>query len=366
MPDSNTSSIPPQEEGTRSFDNTFASQINRAQHLAMSTDPKMMCFGLGIDDPKTIFGTTDGLQERYGKSRVFDTPTSENAMTGIAIGSAIAGSRVLVTHQRVDFFLLAMDQLVNNAAKWHYMFNGQMRVPLTIRLIVGRGWGQGPTHQQSLQSWFAHIPGLKVVTPSLTKDVAPLLYQAIMDDNPVVFIEHRWLHNQECEHEQIANIHECLTPSQFRSVGEDLTIISSSYMVLEALRAQVELSKHNVRCDIIDLTQITETDWQVIYDSVNKTGRCVIVDPGHMSFGIGAEISARITENCFKRLKAAPVRLGLPDYPEPTSFGLTRNYYNNLNDIVSSALELLGKPAVQPVGSEHPHDVPGQWFKGPF
>ena len=178
---------------------TYGEAIREALETAMSTDDSVICYGLGVDDPKGIFGTTLGLQEKFGSDRVFDMPTSENAMTGIGIGSAIYGLRPVMVHQRLDFFLLAMDQLVNNAAKWHFMFGGQDSVPLTIRLILGRGWGQGPTHSQNLQSWFAHIPGLKVVMPATARDAKGLLLSSVFDNNPVVFLEHRWLHNLEGE-----------------------------------------------------------------------------------------------------------------------------------------------------------------------
>lgn len=146
---------------------SFANEIRDGLDQALAEDPSVLVFGLGVPDPKGVFGTTLDLQEKYGEKRVFDMPTSENAMTGIAIGAALGGFKPVLTHQRLDFALLSMDQLVNNAAKWHFMFGGKRSVPITIRMILGRGWGQGPTHSQNLQSWFAHIPGLKVVMPAL-------------------------------------------------------------------------------------------------------------------------------------------------------------------------------------------------------
>ena len=159
----------------------FSEAINQALHKAMSIDENVICFGLGVNDPKTIFSTTKGLEEKFGSNRVFDVPTSENALTGIGIGASMNGIKPVMTHQRLDFFLLAMDQLVNSAAKWHYMFGSQVSIPITIRLILGRGWGQGPTHSQNLQSWFAHIPGLKVVMPSTPQDARDLLINSIFD-----------------------------------------------------------------------------------------------------------------------------------------------------------------------------------------
>ena len=173
---------------------SYSQAINQALTEEMKKNKNLICFGLGVNDSLKFFGTTMGLEEKFGKERAFETPTSENAMTGIGIGMSLYKNPCVMMHQRLDFFLLAMDQLVNSAAKWRFMFGGQNSVPITIRLIVGKGWGQGPTHSQSLQSWFAHIPGLKVVMPALPSDAYNLLKASIRDPNPVIFIEHRWLH----------------------------------------------------------------------------------------------------------------------------------------------------------------------------
>src|SRR3990167_2445288 len=215
---------------------TYTAAINEAMHIAMSHDDRVLCYGLGTDDPKKIFGTTEQLQEKFGKERVFDTPTSENAMTGVAIGLGLAGYRSVVSHQRLDFFLLAMDQLVNSAAKWHYMFGGQSSIPIVIRLIIGRGWGQGPTHSQNLQSWFAHIPGLKVVTPTSAHDAKGLLLSSIADGNPIVFLEHRWLHNSVSEVPR-EKYKIPLGKAKVVRSGKDISLIGMSYMTVEALRA---------------------------------------------------------------------------------------------------------------------------------
>ena len=344
----------------------FSNQINLAQFKAMREDKNMICMGLGITDPKSIFNTTAGLAEEFGVERVFDMPTSENAMTGVGIGAAIAGSRVLMTHQRVDFFLLALDQLVNNAAKWHHMFNGQMQVPLTIRLIIGRGWGQGPTHQQSLQSWFSHIPGLEVIVPSRTDNVGQLLYKAIMNNNPTVFLEHRWLHNQQLPAEHCIPFEENNSSTRILHKGSDLTIISNSYMLIEALHAAEELKRHDIHAEVIEIASPSHIDWEVIFKSVNKTGYCLSADIGHKSFSITSEVTARVTERCFENLKKAPLRLGLPDIPEPTSFGLTRGYYQDRDYLLHYVEKLLGKKIpFQPLQKKL-HDVPGEWFEGPF
>ncbi|MDP2635445.1 MULTISPECIES: transketolase C-terminal domain-containing protein [unclassified Pseudoalteromonas] len=344
---------------------TFAEEINQAQHCAMAEDNSMICMGLGINDPKAIFGTTTGLQSKFGSDRVFDMPTSENAMTGVGIGAAITGTRVLMTHQRVDFFLLAMDQLVNNAAKWHYMFNGQMTVPLTIRLIIGRGWGQGPTHQQSLQSWFAHIPGLKVVTPSLTDNVGQLLYQSIMDNNPTIFLEHRWLHNQ------VTTQGKCLPllgePEFTRTVrsGKDYTIISNSFMLSEALQAHSHLLRYGIECEIIEISSPTHINWTHIFASIERTKRCLITEIGHTFSSVASEISHSIYSRYYSLLQCPISIIGLPHYPEPTSYKLTKNYYPNANTLSLKIAEDIGINIAKINLNKH-HDIPGEWFKGPF
>jgi pyruvate dehydrogenase E1 component beta subunit len=345
---------------------SFAQQLNRAQHQAMQDDPNMLSVGLGIDDPKGIFDTTTGLAETFGSERVFDMPTSENAMTGVGIGAAIAGSRVLMTHQRLDFFLLAMDQLVNNAAKWHYMFNGKMKVPLTIRLIIGRGWGQGPTHAQNLQSWFAHVPGLKVVIPSKTDAVAQQLYQAIMDDNPVLFIEHRWLHQQQCDDDCLLELSQPLDTIRVHKKGNDMTLVANSYMLLEALSAADRLSALGIECDVLETVQTQVDDWQVIFESVRKTGGLIVCDSAHTHFSVSSEIVASVTEHCFSELRSSPKRIGLPHYPEPTSFGLTKGFYSNADNIVNQIGIMLNVKIVDQHIKTDLHDIPGSWFKGPF
>ncbi|MCH9689381.1 MAG: alpha-ketoacid dehydrogenase subunit beta, partial [Gammaproteobacteria bacterium] len=256
---------------------TFANAINEAMHQSMAMDPKVLCYGLGADDPKRIFGTTNNLQERFGAQRVFDTPTSENAMTGIGVGVAIAGWRPVMMHQRLDFFLLAMDQLVNSAAKWHYMFGGQMSVPLVIRLVMGRGWGQGPTHSQNLQSWFAHIPGLKVVAPATAADAKGLLLSSIRDDNPVVFLEHRWLHNSVSDVPE-GDYQIPLGAAKVARSGRDVTLVGMSYMTVEALKAAALLETVGISCEVVDLRTIRPIDWDTVLNSVKKTGKLIALD----------------------------------------------------------------------------------------
>jgi len=342
--------------------------INEALSIAMEIDESVICYGLGVPDPKGVFGTTIGLQEKFGNKRVFDMPTAENAMTGVAIGASLNGIRPVMTHQRLDFFLLAMDQLVNNAAKWHYMFGGISSVPITIRLILGRGWGQGPTHSQNLQAIFSHIPGLKVVMPTTSADAKGLLLESIFDNNPVLFLEHRWLHNLEGDVPE-GDYRVPIGRAQLLNEGNDITIVSLSYMSIEALHAVEVLQKEGISCDLIDLRTVKPIDFDFIFNSVKKTGQLVALDTGVGTNSIASEIVARVSMKLFNNLKNAPIRIALPDFPTPTSIALTNNFYKrseNIIDAISNMLDLnlVGSELVDRGGI--PHDVPGDWFKGPF
>lgn len=348
---------------------TYGQAILEATRQSMEADARVYVLGLGVPDPKGIFGTTLGLQEQFGEKRVMDMPTSENAMTGVTIGSAIVGMRPILTHQRVDFALLSLDQIINNAAKWHYMFGGKMRVPLVIRLVIGRGWGQGPQHSQSLQSVFGHIPGLKVVMPATPYDAKGLLISAVEDDNPVIFLEHRWLHN----------IHGPVPEEMYRSPigkartvrnGKDVTIVATSYMVLEALRAADILAKHGIGAEVVDVCSIRPLDEDGILTSVRKTGRLVAVDADWKLMGVASEVLAFVAEQAFDDLKCSPHRITLPDIPAPTSWHLSNRYYPRAVHIVNTVRSMMDLPeqTEEEVGISHdkPLDVPDATFTGPF
>jgi pyruvate/2-oxoglutarate/acetoin dehydrogenase E1 component len=347
---------------------TFADAINEAIWTAMKESKDVITYGLGVPDPKGVFGTTLGLQDEFGAARVFDTPTSENAMTGIGIGAAINGLRPIMVHQRVDFFLLALDQLINNAAKWNFMFGGASKVPITIRLIVGHGWGQGPTHSQNLQSLFSQIPGLKVVIPSTAYDAKGLLLESIFDNDPVIFLEHRWLYGLE------SNVPESsyripIGKANLVNEGKDLTIVSLSYMTIESIQAVKELEKIGIHCDLIDLRTTSPLDFDLVRESVKKTGKLIAVDSSVKNFSVASEIIADCSIEVYKYLKKPPRRVALDNAPSPTSFGLTESYYNGALEIYNEAINLLGIKETNTQNKflkEKPHDVPGDWFKGPF
>jgi pyruvate dehydrogenase E1 component beta subunit len=300
-----------------------------------------------------------------------DMPVSENAMTGVAIGSALVGMRPIMTHQRIDFALLAVEQIVNQAAKWHYMFGGKMCVPLVIRMIVGRGWGQGAQHSQSLGAWFAHVPGLKVVMPSTPYDAKGLLVSSIEDNNPVVFIEHRWLYDV-VGHVPRGIYRVPIGKAKVVRSGTDITIAASSYMTLESIRVAEVLEKEGVSAEIIDIRTLKPLDSDLIIKSVRKTGRLITVDSGCITGGIGAEVAATVSEKAFNYLRCPIRRIGLPDCPSPTSPALSQYYYPRAKHILQSAREVLnlGKSRrdeeFERLDELAPHDVPDKYFTGPF
>jgi acetoin:2,6-dichlorophenolindophenol oxidoreductase subunit beta len=351
----------------------YSEAILQATDQLMELDPRIYLMGLGVPDPKGIFGTTLGLQQKYGAERVLDMPTSENGMTGIAIGSALLGMRPIMTHQRVDFFLLAMDQLINNAAKWHYMFGGELSVPLVIRLIIGRGWGQGPQHSQTLHSYFAHIPGLKVVMPSSPYDAKGVLVSAVKDNNPVIYIEHRWLHQI---HGEVPQELYSVPLGQAKIVveGDALTIIACSHMTVEAFKATQSLQEQGIWAELIDLCSIKPLDWETILKSVRKTGKVLIVDPDWKTCGFASEVAALIAEEAFDALKAPLKRMCYPDRLSPTSWALANHYYPTAQNITLTVLEMLGAPiqgrklleTLLQEKMQTPLDIPDSSFTGPF
>ncbi len=347
----------------------FFQAIHEATDLCLADDPAVYVMGLGATDPKGTFGTTLGLQEKYGPNRVMDMPTSENGMTGIAIGSALAGMRPIMVHQRLDFALLSLEQIVNQAAKWHYMFGGKASVPLVLRMIVGRGWGQGPQHSQSLHAWFAHVPGLKVVMPSTPHDAKGLLIASIEDNNPVIFIEHRWLHNTFGQVPQGA-FKVPLGKAQVARAGVDLTVVAAGFMVVESLRAAHALSRLGVELEVIDVRTLRPLDDDAIVDSVRKTGRLLAVDEGWRLCGFAGEVLALVAERTFDRLKCAPRRLTASDCPVPSSPALAAKCYPGAAEIIAAAGSMLRLAdsdvhAVLPARLA-PSDVPDLSFSGPF
>lgn len=319
---------------------TFPQALREALDQALERDDRVFIMGQGVDDPMGMFGTTLDLHKKYGSERVFDTPLSENALTGVAVGAAIAGLRPVYIHNRPDFLMLAMDQIVNHASKWSYMFGGHVSVPLVIRAVIGRGWGSAAQHSQSLHGLFMHVPGLKLVMPSTAYDAKGLLITSIADNNPVIFIEHRWSYKHE-GHVPEEPYSIPFGKGIVRRLGKDVTIVGISYMVIEALRAAGKLQEEGYDLEVIDLRTLKPLDERIILNSVKKTGRLIIVDTDWVTGGVTAEIAATVAEKGFEYLKAPIKRVGWPDVPVPASYVLEEAFYPGAEQIINAVKEIV-------------------------
>ncbi|MBN2373811.1 alpha-ketoacid dehydrogenase subunit beta [bacterium] len=321
---------------------TFAQAINETFHQMMERDKSLFLIGQGVTSPWYVGTTTVGLYERFGDGRVIDTPVSENGITGAAVGAAIAGMRPVVMHPRMDFMYLAMDQIINHAGNWRYMFGDQVSVPLTVWGIINRGGEQAAQHSQAIHSMFAHAPGLKVVMPGTPYDAKGLLVSSIYDDDPVIFVDDRWLYSIEGDvPEEIYTVP--IGKGVVRKEGDDITVAATSYMVHEASKAALSLKEQGIDAEVLDLRTIKPIDEGLLFDSVRKTGRLVIADGGWKTCGVAAEVSALVSENCFEYLKAPVVRVTLPDTPAPASSALEKKYYPGAGDIVRAVKNVVGR-----------------------
>lgn len=342
---------------------TFEKAVNEAIFQEMKRDKRVFLFGLDVTDHKRIFGTTKGL-EVFGSERFFGTPLSEDAMTGVALGAAITGLRPIHVHIRADFLLLAMNQLMNMVATASFGSAGKLKAPLVIRAIIGRGWGQGFQHSKSMQSIFAHIPGLKVVMPSRPYDAKGLLISAIRDDNPIIFLEHRWLYWMEGD--VPSNPYTIpLGKSHILRSGKDITIVATSWMNIEAFEAAEILSrKHGIEAEIIDVRTIYPLDDESIVKSVTKTGYCIVADYDWEFCGFSAEVAARVAEKCFNKLKSPVGRIAFPHTFTPTTRPLENAFYPNAATIIREVEKKLGLKEADLRGENF-----YSWenrFKGPF
>lgn len=341
----------------------YKSAIAEALAVTMRQDPSVVVFGLDVPDHKRIFGSTVGLVEEFGPERVFGAPLSEDALTGVALGAAINGLRPVLVHIRVDFMLLGMNQLANMISTYRYMTGGNFRVPLVIRAVIGRGWGQASQHSKSMQSIFAHIPGLKVIMPTTPRDAKGMLISAIRDDNPVVCLEHRWLYeaiDEVPEGEYTVPIGE---PAVIRP-GKDITIVATSWMTVEALMAASILKEAGVSAEVIDARTIAPLDMEPIFESARRTGHVIVADTDWTYCGFSAELASQITEACWGRLKKPVIRIGFAHVPCPTTRPLENLYYPNAETLVRAAERQLGLPPMDLAGREF-----YSWshrFKGPF
>ncbi len=309
---------------------TFNEAILEALDLALQDD-KTILIGEGVPDPKAIFGTTKGLKEKY-PTQVYDSPVSEAGVAGICIGAAIGGYKAIHTHQRMDFSLYAMDQIVNNAAKWHSMFGGNSRsVNTTTRMVIGRGWGQGNQHSQNLAALYAHIPGLKVFMPSDAIQAKGLLLQAIKDPNPVIFLEHKWLQNKQDIVPKGYYLSDT-EPETTKTKHAQLTLVSWGYAYQESRLAATYLTTKGIPTELVCMKQLNPINMEPILASLVNTGALCVVDDAWYSGSIAGDIIARCSESM--RMDKKPIRVCYPDFPSPSTQGLTKYYYNTALDIV--------------------------------
>ena len=329
---------------------------------AMERNDSIFVTGIAVDYSSGIFGSTTEALKRFGPKRVFDAPAMENALAGIAIGAAAMGKRPVIVHPRADFAFLALDQLINLAAKWKYMFGGRAgSVPLVVRAIIGRGWGQGATHSQSLQSIFAHFPGIAVLMPASAHDAKGLTTAALAADHPSIILEYRSLYETEGP---VPEDYFCEEIGRARVVreGRDVTIVATSQMVLEATVAAGTLAEMGIDVEIIDPRSIRPLDEATIVSSVRKTGRLIVVDTSWELCGFASEVAALAAEKAFSALKAPVRRITLPNCPAPVSSSLEAAFYPKASTIIKATAALLGK------GSGGTYDAIDMVdnFKGPY
>jgi pyruvate/2-oxoglutarate/acetoin dehydrogenase E1 component len=312
--------------------------ITEALEEEMARDESVFIVGEDVAFPGGSFSATRGLLEKFGERRVKDTPISESAIVGLALGAATQGLRPVAEIMFMDFLAVCMDQIVNQVAKARYISGGQYRLPLVIRTPCGGGLNTGPQHSQCLEAWFAHVPGLKVVMPATPYDVKGLLKTAIRDDNPVLFVENKALYGLKGE------IHgeEYLVPmgqAEVKRPGRDVTVVATSRMVHQSLEAAQALAKEGIEAEVIDLKTITPLDREAIFKSVEKTTRLVIAHEAVKAFGVGAEISAMVCEEMVDCLDAPILRVGAPYAPVP--FGPERFYLPNAEDVMTAVKKVL-------------------------
>lgn len=342
---------------------SYVEAIREATDQEMSRDTRVFVFGLGVDDPKAIHGTTRGLAEKFGPERVFDTPLSEDAMTGVAIGAAMAGLRPIHIHIRMDFLLLAMNQLMNMAAKACYMFGGQIGVPMVVRSLIGKSWGQGAQHSQALHSLFMHVPGLKVVAPTTPYDAKGCLIAAIRDGNPVMFVEHRMLYFQKGP---VAEASYEVRPGRTRvtAQGDDISIVGISFMQIECLRARFELEAVGISAEVLDPIWLNPLDLDPIATSVRKTGRLLVVDNGWVNCGAGSTIVVALVERLQNERSIQVKRMGFAPVTCPTTPTLEELFYPNPATIAACAYHMVrGDSTWTPPRRKYSETIS---FRGPF
>lgn len=320
---------------------TYATAIHHALSYLLEKHDDVFILGQGVWSPWYVGSTMTDLEKRFGTDRVIDTPVSEAATTGAGVGAALMGYRPVVVHPRVDFAVLAIDQMVNQAAKWSSMFGGTATVPVTFRCIINRGGEQGAQHSQSLLSWFAHVPGLRVVVPGTPADARDLLIASVLSPDPVIFIDDRWLYDEEEELTEITEFDLNDVVPVERAVGDDLTLVGIGYATRLARDVAAELERRGLGASVIDLRVANPLDLGVVVSSVQHTGRLCVIDGDWASCGLSAEVIAQVAERLPSTAwKAPPTRVTLPPAPAPTSRALEDLYYPTVDSVLATVERL--------------------------
>ena len=319
----------------------FIDSLREGISEEMRADPRVIIFGEDVA-VGGAFGVTKNLAEEFGEKRVINTPISEDTIMGMAVGAAVVGKRPIVEIMFMDFMTLAMSQLVNHAAKLHFMSGGQLSVPMVVRVQQGAQGGWGSQHSQSLEAWFAHVPGLKVVAPGNAADAKQMIRAAIQDDSPVIFVEHRGLYFKS-DPDGLATDVKRLDEARVVREGTDVTIVSYSRMATDASAAAEALSGRGISAEVIDLRSLVPIDLPTVVASVRKTNRLLIVHEAVIQGGLGAEIAAQVQREAFDYLDAPIERVGAPYVPVPASLALEKEYVPDQGKIVAAVERMLGK-----------------------
>ena len=321
---------------------SYSSAILDGYNYLLKNYPEVFVIGQGLWSPWYVGNTMKDLDKKFGKKRIIDTPVSEAAITGAAVGASLNKMKPIVVHPRMDFMLYAMDPIVNQAAKWSYMFGGQSNPSLTIRGIINRGGEQGAQHSQALHSWFAHIPGLKVVLPSTVSDARDLLIASVLSNNPVIYIDDRWLYEQKANLPPANDVNLNSISPQIIHEGNSITLVGCGYSTLLLKNVVEKLIQNKITPEIIDLRIINPFNHELISESVKKTGRLFVLDGGWGPCGISSEVIASVTENISpKYYKSKPMRLTIPFTPAPTSRNLESEYYPTEEKVFKNILNIF-------------------------
>jgi pyruvate dehydrogenase E1 component beta subunit len=319
---------------------TYAQGILNGFEYLLENYPDVFVMGQGVWSPWYVGSSMKDLEKKFGKERVIDTPVSEGACNGIGVGASLYGKRPIVVHPRMDFLLYGMDSMVNQAAKWASMLGGKGRPNVTFRAIINRGGEQGAQHSQALHAWFAHVPGLRVVMPATPLDARDLLISSVLSDDPVVYIDDRWLYETEEEYQEpiVKPLHE--EASKILKIGTDLTLVGSGYTTKLCLDLSKKLSQNNLSSEVIDIRILNPLKLDTVFESVKKTGNLVILDGGWSPCGLAGEIIAQACETLpMETFKSKPKRFTLPFAPAPSSKPLEEVYYHDVEKIKNEILK---------------------------